>query len=98
MKNFLLHSIVIDMFSMLCFSLFLITGDKRYKKSVSDATIEKVRELQEKREQVETEEELAEINQEIENELKVVDQKFVRPAFTKKLQGNLPGQKRKSLS
>lgn len=28
MKNFLLHSIVIDMFSMLCFSLFLITGDK----------------------------------------------------------------------
>ena len=28
MKNFLLHSIIIDMFSMLCFSLFLITGDK----------------------------------------------------------------------
>jgi hypothetical protein len=28
MKNFLLHSIVIDMFSMLSFSLFLITGDK----------------------------------------------------------------------
>ena len=76
----------------------LITGDKRYKKSVSDETIEKVRALQEKREQAETEEELAEINQEIENELKVVDQKFVRPAFTKKLQGNLPGQKRKSLS
>lgn len=28
MKNFLLHSIIIDMFSMLSFSLFLITGDK----------------------------------------------------------------------
>lgn len=76
----------------------LITGDKRYKKSVSEETIETVKALQEKRNKATTEEELAEINLEIENELKVVDQKFVRPAFTKKLQGNLSGQKQKSLS
>ena len=76
----------------------LITGDKRYKKSVSEETIKQVEELQKKRESATTEEELRIINEEIDSLITTVDKKFIRPAFTKKLQGNVTGQKQKSLS
>lgn len=71
---------------------------ERYKKYASEETIRKVKELQEKRNNADTQELITKINEEIDKYLKTTDTKYVRPAFAKNLDNNLSAQKKKSLS
>lgn len=76
----------------------LISGDKRYKKNLSENTMEQFNALKKRREEATTEELIDEINAEIDELITTFDKGFVRPQFTKKLQGNLRGKKQKSES